>query len=223
MLPTTSSPTAPAVTESCVRFGELDISYEDGVIAPREWTLAQSDWASELLPTAPDGPVLELCTGAGHIGLHAVLHANRTLVAVDDNPVACGHARRNAERAGLADRVEVRQGRIDEVVGDDERFAMVVADPPWVPSDVVPRFPEDPVHAIDGGPDGLALTRTCLAVAAAHLEDGGVLILQVGPAQEDAVAAEASAHGLHLHDVRRFGDRGALLRLELVDDRGIRA
>lgn len=215
-MPHSSAPTTEVAT---TRFGELDISYDSRVLAPREWTLAQSDWASELLPLAPAGKVLELCTGVGHIGLHAVLHSARALVAVDDNPAACDHARHNAAQAGLADRVEVRQGRLDDVLADGERFAMVVADPPWVPTDVVRLFPEDPVHAIDGGPDGLELTRTCLAVAGEHLLPEGVLLLQVGPDQEDAVGREAADHGLHLSEVRRFGDRGCLLKLDLVGPR----
>jgi release factor glutamine methyltransferase len=196
------------------RFGELEIAYDARLLAPREWTLAQSDWAVELLPSVPAGPVLELCSGAGHIGLHAVLHCTRSLVCVDDNPVACDFVRVNAEAAGLGERVEVRRGRIDEVLADDERFPLVVADPPWVATEAVGRFPEDPRHAIDGGDDGLALVRDCLAVAAAHLLPGGVLLLQVGPGQEEAVDELAAEHGLALAELRRAGARGALLRLD---------
>lgn len=201
-----------------MRFGELDIAYDDQVLAPRAWTLAQSDWAGELLPILPEGEVLELCSGVGHIGLHGVLRSPRRLVAVDDNPVACAHLRANAEAAGLGERVDVRQGRLDTVLAAGELFALVIADPPWVPTDSVDRFPEDPVHAIDGGPDGLALTRACLAVARDHLLPGGVLILQVGPDQVDEVAHEAAGHGLHLVEVRRAGDRGALLRLDNAEE-----
>lgn len=196
------------------RFGELDISYDDRLLTPRDWTLAQSDWATELLPTAPEGPVLELCSGAGHIGLHAILHAPRPLVCVDDNEVACDYVRLNASAAGLADLVETRHGRIDGALAPDERFALVIADPPWVPSGAVDRHPEDPRHAIDGGEDGLALVRACLATAARHLVPGGVLLLQVGPGQDHVVGHEAGDHGLDLTEVRHAGPRGALCRLD---------
>src|SRR5699024_7671689 len=139
-----------------VRIGELDIAWTDGLLEPRPWTARQAEWADELLHTAPPGPVLELCAGAGHIGLLSVLHhADRRLLAVDRDAAACEYARRNAEAAGVADRMEVRQGPVDAALGADEGFALVVADPPWVPRQHISRFPDDPVLAIDGGPDGL--------------------------------------------------------------------
>ncbi|MEN3273049.1 MAG: hypothetical protein V7636_1810, partial [Actinomycetota bacterium] len=55
-------------------FGGLEIAFDDGVLTPRPWTIEQSQWAIELLHALPDGPVLELCCGAGQIGL-VVAHA----------------------------------------------------------------------------------------------------------------------------------------------------
>ena len=51
------------------RFGGLDIAYDATVLEPRGWTLAQSVVALDLEPALPPGAVLELCSGAGHIGL----------------------------------------------------------------------------------------------------------------------------------------------------------
>lgn len=215
---TVTTPPPPPAPVQGMRFGELDIAYDDRVLEPREWTLAQSDWVGELLLGLPEGNALELCCGVGHIGLHGLLRSRRGLVVVDDDPVACRHALDNAERAGMADRVEVRQGPIDGVLAPEERFALVIADPPWVSSDRVTDFPEDPVHAIDGGEDGLALVRTCLGVARDHLLPGGVLLLQVGPDQVDDVATLAAGHGLGLVEVRRASDRGALVRLDLIGE-----
>jgi methylase of polypeptide subunit release factors len=99
-------------------FGRLSIAFDDRVLRPRPWTAAQSGWAAEILADAPGGPVLELCSGAGQIGLLAVADTDRRLVCVDLDPVACAYARRNAEAAGMADRVEVRQGAIDTMVRD---------------------------------------------------------------------------------------------------------
>jgi methylase of polypeptide subunit release factors len=113
--------------------------------------------------------VLELCAGAGQIGLLAVAEGDRELVLVDLDPAACAYAHSNARRVGLADRVVVRQAALHEAVEPGERFAVVIADPPWVPSGAIGRFPEDPLLAIDGGPDGLATAWTRLEVAAAHV------------------------------------------------------
>ncbi len=97
------------------RFGTLEIAFDDRVLRPREWTTGQSRWAAELLlDQAPAGPVLELCSGAGQIGLLAIAGSDRSLVCVDANQVACEFARANAHAAGLADCVDVREGRLEE-------------------------------------------------------------------------------------------------------------
>lgn len=200
------------MTTEIADFRGLRIEYDDRVLTPRAWTAAQSEWAAELIRTAPAGPVLELCAGAGHIGLLAVHLAPRSLVCVDADPVACGFLRRNAAAAGVA--VDVREGRMDAVLAADERFAVVIADPPWVPTRGVTEFPEDPLLAIDGGDDGLDLVRACLDVIGAHLLPRGSAVLQVGPDQAEAVAALVTGHpDLAVAETRTF-ERGALLRID---------
>jgi release factor glutamine methyltransferase len=195
-------------------FGPLTIEYDDRVLRPRPWVQLQSRWAAELLDDgAVPGPVLELCSGAGHIGLLVAELTGRRLVAVDLNPAACHFTRTNARRAGLEDLVEVREGRLEDAVGSDEQFVLVVADPPWVTSAEVGRFPEDPLLAIDGGVDGLAVARACLEAVAGHVAPGGSVLLQLGDdAQADAVLAWASARGWS-DGGRRAGERGLVLRL----------
>ena len=169
-----------------MRFGPIEIDHDDEVLEPRPWTLAQSEWAAEL----PAGPMLELGCGAGHIGLAAAALTGSPLVQVDRSEAACRWAATNAATAGLAGRVEQRCGPLEDVLHRDERFAVVIADPPYVESSDVRQFPEDPEDAIDGGDDGLDLVRTFLAVAAAHLAPGGSIVLQLGaPEQIDAVAS----------------------------------
>lgn len=198
----------PAV--QTIAFGSLRIEFDERVLRPRPWTVAQSLWASELIRTAPPGDVLELCAGAGQIGLLAVTGTGRRLVCVDADPVACDYARHNA-RAAAAD-VEVRSGSMDEVLADDEEFALVIADPPWVRSSDVDCFPADPQLAIDGGADGLDGARECVAVARRHLRPGGALLLQLGDLQQ-AVAID-QIEGVAVVELRRF-ERGVLVRLGL--------
>ena len=205
-----------------IDFGSLTIAYDDRVLRPREWTLAQSEWAADLMATAPGGTVLELCAGAGHIGLAAVATTGRRLVCVDASAVACDYARVNALAAGAADRVEVREGRLEEALAPEERFPVIIADPPWVPRDLTGRFPEDPLTAIDGGPDGLDVARACLAVVADHLSPGGSAVLQLGTeAQAAALGGEPclSDGGLAMTEVR-LHPRGVLVRIDRTTDAG---
>ena len=203
-----------AITPQAVDFEGLRIEYDEHVLAPRPWTAAQSHWAAELIRMAPPGPVLEVCSGAGHIGLLAVTLAPRSLVCVDADPAACSYLRRNAAAARLP--VVVREGRMDEVLHQEERFAVIIADPPWVATNDVARFPEDPVSAIDGGADGLDLVRSCLVVIDRHLAAAGSAVLQTGPDQAERVVQIVAGYDeLSVVEVRQL-ERGALIRVDRV-------
>jgi len=201
-----------------IDFGDLRIAFDERVLRPRAWTENQSLWAAELLPSLPAGTVLELCSGAGQIGLLAVAGSGRRLVCVDLNPVAAEYIAANAVAAGLRNRVEIRLGRINDSLAPRERFPLIIADPPWVPRSQTARFPEDPLVAIDGGDDGMGVVRECLAAIEAHLGSGGVALLQLGPGgQAEAVAEMLAGTKLVAGETREFGERGVLLR---IDHRG---
>lgn len=206
-------------------FGGLSIQYDEQVLEPRDWTTRQSFWAAEILAEAPGGPVLELCAGVGHIGLLTLTLRERAGVLVDADPGACAHARVNVQRAGLSDRVEVRNARAEHALEAGERFALAIIDPPWVPSAQVQRFPADPTFAIDGGEQGLDVARACLDAVAGHLLPGGSVLLQLGT--PDQVASLLASVGKEprwaLIDLRQHEDRGVLAHLKIDSENGAAA
>jgi len=127
----TGSTLAPAGPRRC-RFGPLEIEFDERVLNPRPWTLSQSEWAAELAASAPPGPMLELCAGAGQIGLVAARLSGRALIQVEADPIAAQYAAANAERTGLAAAVELRCARLEVALSPDERFPIVLADPPYL-------------------------------------------------------------------------------------------
>lgn len=175
------------------RFGPLVVEYDERVLTPRPWTVRQSSWAAELAVDARPGPILELCAGAGHIGLAAAMLADRDLVQVEADPVAASYAALNAARAGWGRRTEIRLQRLRSAMRPGEHFPLMIADPPYLRSSDVARWPDDPVAAIDGGADGLGVIRDCLALAAAHLQIGGRLLLQIAGPEQDAQLAVPAA------------------------------
>ena len=195
-----------------IDFDGLAIEFDEQVLEPRPWTAAQSRWAAELLETLPDGPVLELCSGAGHIGLAAVAGNDRRLVCVDADPVAATYARQNAEVAGMGDRVEQRLGRLDAALAPAERFPLVIADPPWVRSSQVTRHPEDPPFAIDGGDDGLDVARRCWQVIDRHLDERGQALLQLGDVGQVEALARTGGGRLRCVETRQYAG-GVVARL----------
>lgn len=198
------------------RVGSLDVAYDESVLEPRPWTATQAELAAEVARDLPPGPILELCCGAGHIGLLTALLARRDAVLVDLDETACRFAEDNARQVRITGvSVTVRQGAMTDVLDRRERFPLVVADPPYIPSRQTRRFPADPLSAIDGGDDGLHFARTCLEVAGEHLTAGGALVLQLRDrSQAEALAGESPRHGLTAPRIEQVGDDGTLLVLQ---------
>lgn len=196
-----------------IRFGPLVVEFDDRVLRPRDWTLLQVEWAVELARTAPRGPILELCAGAGHIGLAAAVLSGRDLVQVERDPVAAGFALRNAARAGHGGRTDVRVGPMRDALTGAEQFPLIVADPPYLPSAQIGAWPDDPVDAIDGGSDGLALVRECLHIAAQQLLPDGQLLLQLAGPRQAARAVAELPPGLIAGEVRAVDEHRAVLHV----------
>jgi release factor glutamine methyltransferase len=136
--------------------------------------------------------IVDVGTGSGCI---AVALARRfpdaRIVATDLSGAALAVARRNAVRHGVSHQVRFVETSFLEAI--ESTPAMIVSNPPYVPSVSAPGLvPEvrdfEPGLAVFGGPDGLAGLRELLAQAASKLAPGGWLIVEFGCGQEDAVA-----------------------------------
>ena len=165
------------------RFLGLRIDFDDRILEPRPWTEMQSRWAIELATDAPPGPILELCCGAGQIGLAAAVSSGRSLHQVDIDPVACGYARHNATVAGVD--ATVWCAELDADVLPESRYRIIIADPPYLDPDEALLYPNDPTLAVNGGPDGLELVRRCLTVIACRLDPDGTALLQLRGARQN--------------------------------------
>lgn len=200
--------------EEATEFAGLDIRWDRRVLRPRPWTADQSRWAAELAEEVPAGPILELCCGAGHIGLLAARLTGRDLVQVDRDPVAASYARQNADRAGVT--ADVRSAALRAALEPDELFGIVIADPPWLPTGTVAQYPDDPVLAVDGGADGFDMILECLDASLRQLLPEGHLVLQVGvPQQADLVAEWLAGHrsGRAVYEVRDCRPGGLLVHV----------
>ncbi len=202
------------MTIPTVNFDALEVMYDPRVIEPRPWTTMQSHWAAEIAPLVPEGPILELCCGAGHIGLLAAVRSGRRLVQVDADPTACHWAIRNATAAGMASRVEVRCGPMVREVGCEERYPLIIADPPYLPSAETSRYPADPRLAIDGGADGLDVVRECIAVIDRALTPDGAALLQLRGDSQVGQAMELLPGTLTVTGIRHDGPDRAVVRLD---------
>lgn len=162
--------------------------------------------------------ILDLCTGSGCI-LLSLLHELRNAggLGTDLSEEALEAARENAVRLGLQERAAFRQGDLWEPVGD-ERFDLIVSNPPYVPTDVIPMLePEvrcgEPYAALDGGEDGLVFYRRILKEAAGHLKPSGIIIVESG--FDEAAQIAALMQDQKLLGIRTVKDYGGLDRVVL--------
>ncbi len=201
-------PVAYLVSEH--EFWGLPFHVDASVLVPRPDTetvveVARARRADKAAPCR----VLDLCTGSGAlaVALAKELPAAR-VVATDISPDAVALARKNAERNGVADRVEVRVGDLWQPVAG-ERFDLIVANPPYIRSDVIPTLQaevlREPRLALDGGADGMQFYDRICAEALAHLEPGGALVVEHGYDQAEQVCDRFTAAGLQsvtlVHDL----------------------
>ena len=105
--------------------------------------------------------VLEIGTGCGIIALECARQGS-DVISTDLNLHAVNLARRNVERNShmLKGNVEVRSGDIFSALQNDERFDVVIFNPPYLPTRPHERIGKNGWFdlAIDGGVDGLAIT-----------------------------------------------------------------
>ncbi|MFO7285921.1 MAG: peptide chain release factor N(5)-glutamine methyltransferase [Gammaproteobacteria bacterium] len=184
-------------------FYSLALAVSPAVLVPRPETEHLVDAALARLANVERPSVLDLGTGSGALAL-AIKHERRDAIVVgaDASADALTIARANGERLGL----EVEWLESDWFAALAGRtFDCIVCNPPYLASDD-PHFARlgfEPRAALDGGPDGLYAIRRVLADAPAHLDAGGVLILEHGYTQQDAIIALAARCGLAVLDAGR--------------------
>ncbi|TVR61965.1 MAG: peptide chain release factor N(5)-glutamine methyltransferase [Gemmatimonadales bacterium] len=177
-------------------FREIEVQVDERVLIPRPETeelvgavLARCrEWGRDGLSAVDVG------TGSGVIALSLLVEGPfRQVVAVDRSTDAVELARENARALGLADRVEFRVGHLLDPVGEGERFHAVVANLPYVaPDELEGLEPEvrdwEPEMALVAPDHGLSLLREVVRRSPHVLHPGGLLALEVGAGQADAVA-----------------------------------
>ncbi len=179
-----------------VQFGQAQIAVGTGVFVPRPETESLVEWALQAIADRPSPVVVDLCTGSGAIALAiSAARPDARVIAVERSDAALSWARRNvlAHVNAGGSPVELRGGDIldQRLLADLDGLAdLVTANPPYVP-DGTPVEPEvadhDPAEAVFGGPDGLALIKPLISVAAGLLKVDGVLAIEHDDSQGETV------------------------------------
>jgi len=136
--------------------------------------------------------ILDIGTGSGAIAL-ALAHSlpRASITAVDLSLEALTIARENAETLGL--KVSFLASDLLASLAAEPKYDLIVSNPPYVPdSDAPTLHPQvrdhEPAQALFAGPDGLEIYRRLIPQAHAHLKPDGLLALEIGHGQRDAIA-----------------------------------
>lgn len=170
-------------------FFGIRLGVNPAVLIPRPETEELAEKVIEEVRSRGGGRVLDLCTGSGAIAIAVAKNSSAEVTATDISEAACTVARANATGAGAS--VRVLAGDMFAPVAE-EKFDVIVSNPPYIPhgdiaglQDRVKKF--EPLSALDGGEDGLDFYRTIAREGAEHLTAGGVIFLEFGEGQADAV------------------------------------
>ncbi len=198
-------------------FMSLPFLIEEEVLIPRGDTEALVEAILNLGRSFKN--ILDVGTGSGIIALSLAKYIkNSRVLAVDISPHALVLAAENARALGLADRVEFVRGDVFHWV-PERQFDLVVSNPPYIPTGEIPLLQEEvrfePPMALDGGADGLRFYSRLAELATGILLPGGVLAVEIGWNQAQAVQAIMAAEGFcKMEVIRDFGgrDRGVICR-----------
>lgn len=148
---------------------------------------SDADAAASKEPPAPTALVLEVGTGTGCIACSiASERPGARVVATDVSSQAIALATRNRDALGLEAGVDLVE--CDLASGVDEglmgTFDVLVSNPPYIPSAVVPTLPREvegfePHLALDGGPDGNDVFRRLMDLAPRALRPGGLFCVEL--------------------------------------------
>ena len=164
----------------------------------------------EILKEGRDGErILDLCTGSGCILLSLLHYSNSSVgIGTDLSQKALDTACRNADSLGLSDRAQWRQGDLFDALEKDEKFDLIVSNPPYIASGVIPSLAaevkcHEPRLSLDGGEDGLDFYRGIATDGRSHLNAGGWLCFEIGDTQARAVKDILCSRGFYSIGVTR--------------------
>lgn len=190
-------------------FCGLRLQVDKRALIPRHETEELVELIQESVEQPPKR-ILDLGTGTGALALAlASKYPEAEVTAIDRSPEALALATKNTEKLGLEERIRFLEGNWWSPLADDELFDLIVSNPPYLTDgEMRTAEPEvvnhEPHSALVAGADGLDDFRVLLEGAPKYLNAGGLLAMETGIAQSEALskmAGSVSLAGKSLEDL----------------------
>jgi release factor glutamine methyltransferase len=187
-------------------FWSMEFAVDRRVLIPRPETELLVELAVEELKARAGGSgggrlkVADIGTGSGAIAIAIAKEIEKAdVIATDLSQAALEVAPVNAERHGVAARIQFRAGNLCEPLAGDGPFDVIVSNPPYLRrremADIAPEVREwEPRRALDSGRDGMDATAPLVDAAYGLLAPGASLWVEVGT-QADSVRDAFVARG----------------------------
>lgn len=177
-------------------FMGLTFEVNPQVLIPRQDT---ETLVEETMRILHDGMnILDMCTGSGCILLSLMKYSNNCSgIGADISEEALKVARRNAERLQIEDVRFMQSNLFDKI---EERFDVIISNPPYIKSGVIPELMEEvrdyePIGALDGTENGLFFYDAIIKEAPQYLNRGGYLLFEIGCDQAEEVSVRMENAG----------------------------
>lgn len=166
--------------------GDYRFYVDERVIVPRSYIaeLLRERLAPWLAPRRRIRSALDLCTGSGCLAiLLAKTFPAARVDGIDIDRGALAVAKRNVADYRLQARIRLLRSDMFSAVAS-ERYDLIIANPPYVSANTMRKLPgeyrHEPQLALASGTDGLDAVRVILREAADHLNENGLLVVEVG-------------------------------------------
>jgi release factor glutamine methyltransferase len=188
-------------------FRHLELRVGPGVFVPRPETEMVAQLAIDALRAAAGGaeastsPIgVDLGTGSGAIALAMATEVPHARVFAAENSVDAFVWTKENFAEVAADNATLAFIDLEHAFPElDGTVSVVASNPPYVPDAAIPRDPEvrfyDPPHALYGGEDGLDVVRVLSRVGLRLAHPGGVLVIEHGEWQGQAIRELLAADG----------------------------
>ncbi len=169
---------------------------DKNVLSPRPETELVCEQAISLI-NSHNFKVLDLCTGSGAIAITLAKNTKSKVEACDISRSALKVAEKNAKNLGA--KVNFFESNMFSGLKKNSKFDIIVSNPPYISTKEIQLLDEevknhDPHISLDGGDDGLDFYRIIAENAPTFLKNGGMLVLEIGDGQANAVKKLLSAN-----------------------------
>lgn len=173
-------------------FMGLEFYVDENVLIPQPDTEILVEEVIDISKREGKKNILDLCTGSGAIGIsiaNSISECNITLSDISKDALEV--AKENCIKHKVEDRVTIIQSDLFENIDENNKFDIIVSNPPYIKTDVIKTLDKEvqnePILALDGGEDGLKIYRRIINEAYKFLEPNGYLCLEIGYDQKDEV------------------------------------